>query len=843
MKNLLIPFLLIIGIATNLQAQDVSSREFSSDRNLLNSSKNKNNEKSKKEERGDKYCFNYSFDKAIKYYTQANHLSIDGQRRLAESYRNLNKNDKAEAVYEKIVNLPGGFIPEDYFNYAMVLKTNGKYGLSNIWMDKFIEIHPDDLRSKSYITNRDAITEMLKDNGNYNIEHLNINSNAEDFGTCYYKDKIVFASTRTSPKMIVKKYNWNKKPYWDMYVSEVDGRQLKSPEIFDKKLNKKLHEGPASFSNNGMFAAFTRNNYKDKSKDKVVELQICFTSNKDGKWSKPEDFVLNSNKYSVGHPCLTEDGKTMYFTSDMPGGYGGSDLYVIKRNDKGDWANPKNLGDKINTEGNEMFPFLEENNQILFFASDGHYGLGGLDIFISPLYANGFNEVYNAGYPLNTRFDDFAAIINEDMTKGYFSSNRNNLDADIDIFSFDLLKAIDVNVLFTVFAPENIPVERKVREYFPLRNYVFFDLGSTEIPERYVLLNDKQVTEFREDQVMLFTPKNHSGRSDRQMIVYYNVLNILGDRMKNNPNTTIKLIGSSEKGPDDGIIMAESVKKYLVDAFEIDSYRIVTEGSFKPKIPSEQWNSTIELDQLRKDDRRVSIESSSPSLLLEFQSGPNAPLKSVEILAEQETILDSYVLFTAKGGENALSSWSLQIIDEQGTEQNFGPFTKDQTLIQGKDILGDRPNGDFKVIMLGQTKNGNVIKEETDVHLVLWSPPEDQEVMRFSIIYEFDESKAITLYEKYLTDVVVPKISKDASVIIHGHTDNIGIESYNKLLSISRANDVRNIIQHALWKAGRNDVKFEVFGLGEDALLSPFENKFPEERFYNRTVIIDIVPK
>ncbi len=397
-------------------------------------------------------------------------------------------------------------------------------------------------------------------------------------------------------------------------------------------------------------------------------------------------------------------------------------------------------------------------------------------------------------------------------------------------------------VQFTVNAPVNIPTERRVRELFPLRNYVFFDLGSSEVPNRYVLLTKDQVKDFKERQLEVIAPKELSGRSKRQMVVYYNVINILGDRLNKNPSTTITLVGSSMKGPKDGRQMAESVKKYLVDMFQIDPSRIGIEGRVKPQIPSEQPGGKLELVLLREGDRRVSIESNSPALLMEFQSGPDAPLKPIEIVSVQEAPVDSYVSVKVEGAKEAFSSWSLEIADESGKVQNFGPYSQEMVSIPGKSILGDRPSGDYKLTMVGQAKSGKVIRKETSAHMVLWSPSTTEEMMRFSILYEFNKSTAITMYEKYLTEIVIPKIPTGGTVIIHGHTDIIGGEDYNLKLSIGRAEDVRTILESGLAKAGRSDVKFEVHGFGADQTLAPFENKYPEERFYNRTVIIDIVP-
>lgn len=395
----------------------------------------------------------------------------------------------------------------------------------------------------------------------------------------------------------------------------------------------------------------------------------------------------------------------------------------------------------------------------------------------------------------------------------------------------------DPEVQFTVNAPANEPTKRRVREVFPLRNYVFFDAGSSEISSRYKVLKKEEVKDFREDQLEMVTPISQSGRSERQMNVYYNVLNILGDRMIKNPSTTITLVGSSEQGAKDGKAMAESVKLYLVNTFGIKGSRITTKGQSKPNIPSEQPGGTLELDLLREGDRRVSIESSSPILLQEFRSGPDAKSATVPL---QEAPMESYVVFDAKGANEAFSAWSVQLTDETGKVQTFGPYTQESVSLSSKSILGDKTQGDYKVILTGQTKSGKVVTKETTSHIVLWEPAKTVEGLRYSVIYEFNESKAISIYDKYLTEVVAPKIPVNGTVIIKGHTDIIGDSDYNLKLSQARANDVRTILETALAKSGRTDVKFEVSGYGEDANQSPFSNKFPEERFYNRTVIIDI---
>ncbi|MDA3943067.1 MAG: outer membrane beta-barrel protein [Bacteroidetes bacterium] len=401
---------------------------------------------------------------------------------------------------------------------------------------------------------------------------------------------------------------------------------------------------------------------------------------------------------------------------------------------------------------------------------------------------------------------------------------------------------VEPDVTFIVESPENIPVERSVRETFPVRNYVFFNQGSTQIPSRYVLLEKDQVEDFSEDQLEVYTPKTLTGRSKRQMTVYYNVLNILGDRMLEYPNTSVSLTGSSRTGVEDGKAMAEATKKYLTDVFEIAPSRIRTDGQLKPTTPSEQPGGKLELVLLREEDRRVTIASGSAELLMEFHSGNDIPLRPVEITDIQEAPIDSYVTFQVAGADTAFTSWTMELEDKKGMVQTFGPYSRETVSIPGKTILGTNPDGNYTIRMTGQTESGKLISKETTANLVLWTPPEEEEMMRFSIIYEFNTADAIAMYDKYLTEIVTPKIPENGTVIIHGHTDIIGGEDFNLNLSTARANDVKKIMQKALAKANRNDVTFEVYGFGEDENLAPFENRFPEERFYNRTVIIDIIP-
>ncbi|MDO9154059.1 MAG: OmpA family protein [Paludibacter sp.] len=380
-------------------------------------------------------------------------------------------------------------------------------------------------------------------------------------------------------------------------------------------------------------------------------------------------------------------------------------------------------------------------------------------------------------------------------------------------------------------APLTVPVKRTINEAFPLRNYIFFEERSSEIPKRYVKLNKNQALKFELEHLRVTDIKNQTGRSERQMTVYYNILNILGYRMQQNPTTLITLIGASAgNGAALGKEYAESVKHYLVDIFGVKGTRIITEGKDRPINPSETPGGVNFLPLLRAGDRRVDIVSNSVDLMTPLQ-----------IVAVQADPLDSRVVFSAKSEKLLpLKSWNVELTDENGISQTFGPYTREQESVSGNTILGNRPEGKFKVVMSGTTEDGTKIRKESTLRLVR-NPKLKEEALRYSILFDFDQSKAVATYEKFLTEVVAPQITNNSTVIIHGHTDIIGSAEYNMNLSQQRAKDVMDILQKATYEAGNTGIVYDVFAFGMDTENAPFGNKLPEERFYNRTVIIDIV--
>jgi len=396
-------------------------------------------QKSKAELRAEKDFDYYAFGNASSKYQAVKKLSIAGKRNLAKSFQYKGRFNESAEVYKSFIETELA-TASDYLDYSFVLRTLGKYDEAKLWLEKYYLVHPDEIRAKKQMDAYPLLNEFSKDNGRHEIKLLAMNTEMQDFGTAFFNNSVVFASSREGVKSIRRSYNWNEKPFLDLYISEEKEGELSQPILFQKQLNRAMHEGPVAFSNGGSFMALTRNNYEDKSEDGIVKLKIFFFDLVDEKWKNEKAFKYNSAAYSVGHPWLSEDGKTMFFASDKPGGYGGSDIYRINRDSAGNWGEAYNLGSKINTEGDEMFPFYHQGEQKLIFSSNGHLGLGGLDLFIAAIHDDTITGVQNFASPVNSPYDDFALIINKEFKKGYFSSNRINVKGDDDIYSFSLIK-------------------------------------------------------------------------------------------------------------------------------------------------------------------------------------------------------------------------------------------------------------------------------------------------------------------------------------------------------------------------------------------------------------------
>jgi outer membrane protein OmpA-like peptidoglycan-associated protein len=396
------------------------------------------------------------------------------------------------------------------------------------------------------------------------------------------------------------------------------------------------------------------------------------------------------------------------------------------------------------------------------------------------------------------------------------------------------------DVQFSVQAPNTIPIQHVVIETLPLSDYVFFDAGSTDIPSRYTLLSQAQASGFAEVQLK-DCQKDPGTRSSRQMKVYYNVLNIVGDRMRNAPSSTIKLLGSSAgKGVDIATANANSVKNYLVNNFGIDASRITVEGRNLPGNPSEIAGNKTDINLTSAEDNRVHIISTSTDLMVEVVGNSALCLKPVQVIANDGIATDNTpVSVTVAGASDVLKTWSVVVTDSLGKVQNFGPYTGNTESLSGETILGNNNSGSYTMVLTGQTNNGGTITKQSTFSLVREAQPSMPE-QSASILFQFDKSVTVATFKNFLINTVAPLIPANSTVVISGHTDIIGPDEYNMNLSKERAKAAQTVLEGALASSGKTGVTYNTDGYGKTDMQ--FANILPEERFYNRTVMIDIIP-
>ena len=365
---------------------------------------------------GNAYYFNGELTKAAKWYTQL----------FA-----INKVQESEYLYR----------------YAQCLKAEGNYDKADKMLEEFNKKVSTDRRGILFENNKNYL-EVIKANSNrFEIADAGINSVLSDYGSTIFNDKLVFASARDTGGVAKKTFKWTNGSFTNLYSAVLmpDG-SVGKPERFQKNINSKFNESTPVFTQDGKTMYFTRNNFLDgkrrSDEKRVTLLKLYKATLVDGKWQNITELPFNSDQFSVAHPALSTDGKTLYFASDMPGAFGQSDLFKVSINEDGTFGKPENLGSEINTEGRETFPYISGDNE-LFFASDGRPGLGGLDIFVSKINSDlNFEEVQNVGEPINTKQDDFAFIINSETRNGFFSSNRENGHGFDDIYRFKEIKKL-----------------------------------------------------------------------------------------------------------------------------------------------------------------------------------------------------------------------------------------------------------------------------------------------------------------------------------------------------------------------------------------------------------------
>lgn len=385
----------------------------------------------------DDYFNALAYESAAPIYKDLGSNTIKGKsqdwevvRKGALSYMLSHNYIQSEKLYDALFSA-SQCTAEDNHNYAEVLRVLGKYDKANNIFQAIVATNSNDTWAKKYLQENNYSTELKQDSASYKIKKLPFSKGLGDFAPMLFKDNILFTSYRHNEAFINRVFGWDQTFFVNTYIAKPDKKgEYKTAQMVKLGGNKELvpHDGPYAIDENNNIAMVTMNIPGTYGKTEIVRLGLFYTTINASTFPKGinakelKPFAYNSAHYNVGHASFSPDGKTLYFSSDMPGGFGKSDIYKSTWSN-GEWTKPENLGNKINTAYDEMFPSISHDGD-LFFASKGHVGLGGLDIFMAR-HANGsFEEPENLGYPLNTSFDDFAITLNKEGNKAYFTSNR-----------------------------------------------------------------------------------------------------------------------------------------------------------------------------------------------------------------------------------------------------------------------------------------------------------------------------------------------------------------------------------------------------------------------------------
>lgn len=522
--------------------------------------------------------------------------SLEAKTNLAEAYRLTGNYKKAEYWYAQLLKL----VPQEptyKLHYARSLQSNGKCKEAQKW---FLEYGKFDDLGNTLAKGCDQIKTFEKEKNNYEILLLPINSPNSDFSPVFHKNGIAFCSNRSEiPRKTASRAKSFK--YLDLFFAEKQlGNAYTPPKKLKGKINSSFNEGPLTVSTDGTQIYFTRNHvYKgkaQKSREGTVKLAV-FSSRlvEKDKWEDIAPFQHNNPQYSVAHPTLSANGQNLYFISDMLGGYGGTDLYVCTKIDTF-WSQPINLGKEINTSGNEMFPFIHADGT-LYFASNGHPGLGGMDIFKTQRKASGkWTTPENMGRPINSNRDDFSIVISTNRQHGYFASNREGGFGSDDLYSFN-------------YTDPNAPINPNPDPILDIAHPILLDITLEAAADlRKVKFN-------RGDWTLL--PESLSE------------LDELAAYLSQNPEVTVEIGAHTDSKGDDYInhqisgLQADAVRTYLAQK-GIDANRIVGQAYGETQLLNHCAN------KVPCNDKDHAINNRIEAIVLSVSGSPlNEPIRDV----------------------------------------------------------------------------------------------------------------------------------------------------------------------------------------------------------------------
>ncbi len=756
--------------------------------------------------KADKYYGLKEYSKAIPLYIKylQKNTSTEVIIKLADCYYQTKNYQEAEKYYEILISKPP-VETEIALRYSEVLKNNSKYkkakdvvlvySLGTKEHSNKFEVHYNEINQWN---NEPPKAEVKPVKG--------INTQYSEFAPTPYRQGIVFVSDQKKDLVDETTFGWTNTPYLSVFYTEFlsDSLHFSKPKMMDPAINDEYHNGPIVFDSAQTLAYFNRVQNLKKGAQFENKPQLFGIYQKNDKWQNAIPFMYNSEEYALAHPALSKDGNTLIFTSDMPGGYGGKDLYICYKHSAG-WSSPQNMGEIINTPGDEMFPNLTHENT-LYFSSTGHNGLGGMDVFFSKQWKDQWTKPQNVKKPINSSFDDFG-ICFIDSTQGYFSSNRKGGQGADDIYYFKLTEIHTQKIQIT--------------------GYFMYDELTYASQQKLQLLNE-------ENEVIAFTVTDEKGNftfkelepEKKYYIVPENV-NAINASSKiyitNNENKVMLTLTPNQQGyfvfetlpifheTDLPLLAVEDVTlnipKLFGRAFEI------LPGDLPPG---------LEILALDDDGNILSIATTDASGNFSFDYLP--PDKKYTLRIKNQTDNSKIEIL------NEFFEPIAKITGNQKTGFNYEILAKDManiTLLEGSDILQN-----FTTSISGYLQIPNLSIENTQLYLLDENNVETS--IQFSSNDGYFELNNLSPYKNYrlkvegsnsfipLSEVIITNSKKQKIQVLNKETKSVfsfftlSVDEYEMLPVLSENNTLPGLYGKAFYKLpGDISEKLEVLLLDD----------------------------
>jgi outer membrane protein OmpA-like peptidoglycan-associated protein len=755
-------------------------------------------------DKGDVAFNNFDFEEALYFYHVAHDASPSEPtitRRLAKTYRRMGDLGRSAEWYEKTIQLDEAD-PEDKLYYAEALKNLGRYDEAVKFYEAYNRQHPGDIRALSHLQDRYYYKDLLADTARYNMKTLEVNNENPIIGLTLFEDEKLLVSAVNLENGKTQEVS----PFLDVYECDfTSNNEIVQPRLITDKVNSKFHDGPVFYSFSEKKLYITRNNMRNgrpvRDKNGNVNLKIYSSEYQNGEWTNATELKFNGDGYSTGHACISKDGKTMYLVSTREGGSGGSDIYQSLRAGSG-WSAPINLGSIVNTPGNEMFPYISDDNT-LYFASDGHAGLGGLDIFKCELKNGEWEKPINLGSPVNSSMDDFALVYDKQTDNGFFCSNRAG-HGDDNIYFYEHVE-MNSMILAGIIRAEKQGVSM-AGELIHIHNLIDGTTTAQHLSsdERFeIKLNQGE-------KIEILIPGKNPG-SQGTLVMTYEVPDRITD--------PYVIVGAKSASLSKSQILAnQNNQRRSIEKLNIDDIIIDDEVALIPTEPyvdqeaeamaiiRQKYQSLIESGDMnyQRGEFNSAIENyQNAALLRPEESYPNRQIEKIKQKIKEQELARYQRMY-----QNLIIR-----ADEQFSKKEY-----ESCLLIYEEAIQMMPAEEYPRLQIERVQQLLHPFIQPELNSSFTAVEVDLASMKLSkFIFEYNSSELNDEYYRILDGLItLMKQNGDWILVIESHTDSRGSITYNQQLSVERAQTV----QKYMISKGISRDKLQAICYGESRLVN-----------------------